>query len=186
MTILKIFFVLLLLFFPLGELARFDLENSIAFTINDILLVIVISIFILNSAFKKNIQKKFNSPLSVPIALFASIGLFSLVINSIYLKQAEFFTSFLYLLRWVLYAGVYFVVRSFDSYFKSKILILLVIAGMIIVAGGYLQYFLYPSLRNLYYLGWDEHLYRMFSSFLDPNFAGIFFVLFILFNTIFF
>src|SRR3989344_4212784 len=33
----------------------------------------------------------------------------------------------------------------------------------------------------LYYLGWDEHLYRLFSTFLDPNFAGAFFVLYFLF-----
>lgn len=186
MCLLKIVFVLFLLLFPLGELARFELGNSIAFTINDILLVIVISIFILNSVFTKNIQKNFNSPLLKPITIFVGIGLFSLVINSIYLKQAEFFTSFLYLLRWVLYAGVYFVVKSFDSHFRSKTSILLIIVGMIIVAGGYIQYFLYPALRNLIYLGWDEHLYRMFSSFLDPNFVGIFFVLYFLFILYFF
>jgi hypothetical protein len=51
------------------------------------------------------------------------------------------------------------------------------IVGQIIIGIGFLQYFLYPSLRNLYYLGWDEHLYRIFSVFLDPNFAGVIFVL---------
>ncbi len=42
---------------------------------------------------------------------------------------------------------------------------------------GLIQYFWYPYLRNLSYLGWDPHLYRVFSTFLDPNFASIFFVL---------
>jgi O-antigen ligase len=50
-------------------------------------------------------------------------------------------------------------------------------SGTVVVLIGYIQYFLYPDLKNLFYLGWDEHLYRMFSSFLDPNFAGAFFVL---------
>jgi len=39
-----------------------------------------------------------------------------------------------------------------------------------------LQFFLYPDLRNLMYLGWDPHYYRLFSTLLDPNFAGIIFV----------
>ena len=38
-----------------------------------------------------------------------------------------------------------------------------------------MQYVWYPYLRNLYYLGWDPHLYRVFSTLLDPNFAGIIF-----------
>jgi len=52
----------------------------------------------------------------------------------------------------------------------------------LVVVLGYIQYFLYPNLRNLYYLGWDDHLYRMFSSFLDPNFVGAFFVIYFLFT----
>ncbi len=44
-----------------------------------------------------------------------------------------------------------------------------------------IQYFFYPSLRNLYYLGWDEHLYRAFGQFLDPNFLGIFLGMYLLF-----
>ncbi len=31
------------------------------------------------------------------------------------------------------------------------------------------QYFLYPDLRNLFYLGWDPHLYRVFGLFLDTS-----------------
>jgi O-antigen ligase len=42
---------------------------------------------------------------------------------------------------------------------------------------GLIQFSFYQSLRNLYYLGWDEHLYRLFASFLDPNFAGAFLVM---------
>lgn len=28
-------------------------------------------------------------------------------------------------------------------------------------------------MRKLFYLGWDEHLYRLFSTLFDPNFAGM-------------
>ena len=42
---------------------------------------------------------------------------------------------------------------------------------------GLMQFFLYPDLRNLMYLGWDPHYYRLFSTLLDPNFVGIILVL---------
>jgi O-antigen ligase len=58
----------------------------------------------------------------------------------------------------------------------------LLFSGTVVVLLGFIQYFFYPSLRNLYYLGWDEHLYRLFSSFLDPNFAGAFFALFFIYT----
>jgi O-antigen ligase len=65
--------------------------------------------------------------------------------------------------------------KSKDSLNKK-----LIIAGSVFVLLGFIQYLFYPDLRNLYYLGWDEHLYRLFSTFLDPNFAGAFLVLLII------
>ena len=56
----------------------------------------------------------------------------------------------------------------------------LMVSGAIFIVFGYIQYLFYSNLRNLYYLGWDDHLYRLFSTFLDPNFAGIFLVLILL------
>lgn len=64
---------------------------------------------------------------------------------------------------------------------KKKLPILLMISGTLLLVGGFMQYFLYPSLRNLIYFGWDQHFYRMFSTFLDPNFFGLFLVLFFIF-----
>ncbi|MBI3619709.1 O-antigen ligase family protein [Candidatus Roizmanbacteria bacterium] len=40
-----------------------------------------------------------------------------------------------------------------------------------------LQYFFYPDLRNLYYLGWDPHLSRMFGLFFDTSVAGAIYAL---------
>ena len=37
---------------------------------------------------------------------------------------------------------------------------------------GLAQYFLFYDLRALYFLGWDDHLGRLVSTLLDPNFAG--------------
>jgi len=55
------------------------------------------------------------------------------------------------------------------------------ISGVVILAIGYLQFFFFSNLKNLYFLGWDDHMYRMVSSYLDPNFAGVIFVLFLIY-----
>ena len=55
--------------------------------------------------------------------------------------------------------------------------LLLLFSGLVIVGLGFVQYFFYLGLRNLYYLGWDEHLSFIFQL-LDPNFAGAFPALF--------
>lgn len=171
-----IFSLFLLILFPLGELARIDLPNNIAFMGVDIGIAIFSSIIVIRFIQ----QKKLHSQLLKPIAIFLSICLISLLINIPNLKQNEFCVSFLYFLRFTAYTSLYFVVCSLNSTVKKKIVLFLIVSGVLLLTVGYLQFFLYPSLRNLYYLGWDVHLYRMFSTFLDPNFFGTFLVLYLL------
>ena len=179
MGILKIIFSLLILSFPIAEIGRFQLSNGVAFSVNDVFLIFLVIAWI---GYHLLNRKKVNkNVLTNPIFIFISIALISLIVNIPHLSFVNFLISFSYLLRWVLYASLFFIVKDFDDKFKSRIPYLMLFSGIIVVIAGYTQYFLYPNLRNLFYLGWDEHLYRMFSSFLDPNFAGGFFVLFFIF-----
>lgn len=179
MEILKILFILVLLIFTGGEVLRFQVTNDIAVVANDIGVGILVVTWFAWHIFTR---KKFKLPfLAKAIFLFIGGGILSLLVNSKNFSSQELGVSFLYLLRWGMYAGVYFVVSEFNESFKKKIIYIMILVGLLIVFLGYIQYFFYPNLRNLYYLGWDEHLYRMFSSFLDPNFAGAFFVLLFLF-----
>jgi len=128
-------------------------------------------------------RKKINkSVLLKPVILFSLIGLVSLVLNLFNLTFDKFLISFLYLARWAGYASLYFIVKEFDEKLRLKTSYVMLVSGFFVVLIGFVQYFFYPSLRNLYYLGWDEHLYRLFSSFLDPNFVGAFFVIYFLFT----
>lgn len=180
MDILKIIFVILLLTFTLGESVRFDLGNSIFVKLTDFAVFTLVLTW-LTLEIKNRNNKIFGGQLSRSILLFVAIAFVSLVVNIKNLSNAEFLISLSYLARWVLYACLYYVVKSFPSEFKKKILYILFSTGALLVLFGFIQYFFYSSLRNLYYLGWDEHAYRMFSTFLDPNFAGAFFVLYLIF-----
>lgn len=179
MGVLKKLFIITLLLFPLGELIRINLGNSIVLKPLDIGTGLVVIVWLIFKLIKKEkIKQKY---VIVPILLFATIGFFSLIINYFSLSLNQFLASLMYLVRWIEYVGIFFVVSEFDKSFKKKIINSILSVGLIVVIVGYIQYFFYPSLKSLFYLGWDEHMHRMFSVFFDPNFAGAFFVLLFLF-----
>ncbi len=94
------------------------------------------------------------------------------------------FTAFLYLLRFAVYTGLFFYGRHHVQAEKKCVrhvfyaIFVIVILGIVSV---FVQYFLYPNLRNLQYLGWDPHLYRVFGLFFDVSVSGAFFGLSFLF-----
>ena len=179
MDLLKILVPLFFVSFSLGEIARIQFPNSITVGLFDIS-VVSLSFYIL----AKTRKSKFT--LKIPIILFILISLFSLGINFRRYELDQFLIGSLYLLRWIAYTGVYFSATSLSDKGKKYTLRFMMLSGIFIVFFGYLQFLFYPSLRNLYYLGWDEHIHRMFSTFLDPNFAGVVFVLFFVFFFIIF
>lgn len=175
---LKLIFIILLGTFLLAEVIRINLGNNISIKPVDIAVVVLLLSWITHNF--KNLTKNFKSDtLSKSIMSVILIMCISLAINFKNFSGTELLVGLSYIARWVLYSSLYFVVKSFPSKFKKKILYLLLITGSIFTFIGFIQYFLYSNLRNLYYLGWDEHMYRMFSTFLDPNFAGAFFVLYL-------
>ncbi len=46
---------------------------------------------------------------------------------------------------------------------------------------GFIQYFFWPDLTNYKYFGWDPHLNRLTSTFIDPTFVGLIFLLLLIF-----
>ena len=177
MSILKLLLILLLISLPCGELVRFDIGNNIIIKPLDFFAVLIL-IWTTVLYIK---EKSFRSSLQWYYFIFPLVGLISLCINSFWLKPTEFFASLLYLFRWVAYLSVFFAFIQTDKQYKKKVMWLLLADGFLVVVIGFLQFFFYPNLNDLFYLGWDNHLYRLFSTFLDPNFVGAFFVLYSIF-----
>lgn len=170
----------MLCFFPLGELGRMQIGNGIALKINDFFVALTIVWWLLYYVSHKKARLQ-NNTLLKPFLIFLGICVLSLLVNFSRFSPSEIFVSFMYLIRFVLYGLLLFVVAEFDQKFKQRIITLLIWIGGIVVGIGFFQYAFYQDLHSLFYLGWDEHMYRMFSSFLDPNFAGAFFVLYLMF-----
>lgn len=176
MQIVGVLFVLLLAIFPLGQVGRVESGGGVNLLLNDFIVFLLVVVW----GFSKVIKNKENlmsKPFAKQIFLFGGLAFISLSLNPLHLTFSELAVSSLYLFRWIAYALLFFIVSGFSDPFKRKIPYMLVGMGMVTALIGFVQYILYPNLRNLYYAGWDDHLYRLFSSFLDPNFAGGIFVL---------
>lgn len=118
--------------------------------------------------------------ISQSFLLFLLIALVSLILTPLSLTPLQSVTSFLYILRLLIYFSVYPTLQflALEKKIRNEdIYKTVVVSGIALSVIGWLQYFLYPDLRNLYYLGWDPHYKRIFSTFLDPNFLGIYLVI---------
>lgn len=167
-------YLLLLIIFPLGVLIRITPFINVNIYPQDLLvglIFLITLIFYIKRGFRyKNIFK--------PIFIFNLIAIMSLIINSVWLSGMELLVALSYLLRLDAYFSLLFL--GLFGFNKLQVKILkktFLVSSLFVVIFGFVQFIFYNNLRNLYYLGWDEHLYRLFSTFLDPNFMGLFLAL---------
>lgn len=179
MGILKFLLNLLLITIPIGVVIRIPLASNVYTYPIDVTVVSIFLVFLFLSIKNKKTPKP--RKVFLPLFFFYLFTMLSLSLNARFLNLSFFLISFLYLGRFIVYSSLLFTFQILDKKFIDSYKLKLAISGFIFVIFGYVQYALYPNLRNLYYAGWDEHLYRMFSTFLDPNFAGAFLVLLLLF-----
>ncbi len=171
--------ILLFIVFPFGQLTRLPLNiPEVNIYLQDILVGGLAGSWIIYHLLKKIPFPK--PPLLKPILFFFAIALLSLLVNSFHLLERETLVAGLYLVRFMSYAGIYFI--TYDLVKKGNIngnslKLGLIFAGVASAIFGLVQYFLYPDLGNLAYLGWDPHKFRIFGTFFDPAFLGLILVL---------
>ena len=163
----KLFLIIFVFLLSLGQLQRIELSSGIAFYFHDLLIFIylVFQQKIIIKKLKKNkiFSKKINLIFFIWIILGWTVAIFT--------KNLDF-KAFLYFARLIVY--LLFAV-TFKENYKNEKRIYLLISKLILVI-GFLQYFLLPDLRFIFYSGWDDHYYRLTSTILDPAFTAIIFV----------
>lgn len=107
---------------------------------------------------------------------FIAAAVLSDVLSPLEYDTLPLLTALMYLGRITAYASFFLTAEYIvgkkgvsDRFITSS----LISGGAAMAVLGWVQYFLYPDLRNLEYLGWDPHLGRIFSTILDPNYFGI-------------
>lgn len=163
--------LLLILSLSFGQLGRIVLFPGINLYLQDIL---ILSLILFN--LPQLVQSKtYRTPLTKPILVFATTTTISLLLSLFRYPPTQVFSGSLYLFRFLAYALIFFIARK--SPHKQQLLRYLSITGLAVAVFGLIQYAFVPDTRFLYDLGWDRHYYRLISTFLDPNFTGIFLVL---------
>jgi hypothetical protein len=166
----KLVFIYLLLF-PFGQLLAIRLSIFNAnIRLHPIDLVALASVFCLSLR---------NPPLpKVSKFLYGLLAsaLFSLALSLIFFDPAALAIGLLYFLRVFAYVAffvaIYNLVKARPQY-KKTLFYGLIIVSLEVGLLGLVQYLFLPDLRFLYALAWDDHLFRLAGTFLDPGFTGI-------------
>ncbi len=173
--VMKWLYLFLILALPFGQLQRIPVSLKQLPEIN-LYLTDLISLAILAFWGIKLIKKQAKPPReSRYFGLFFAITAISLSANVSWLGIRNAAIASLYLIRLIAYSSIYFALPSLKLSAKkaAKIIPLLYWAGTLVAIFGLLQYVLYPDIRPLNPRGWDPHLYRVVSLFLDPGFTGL-------------
>jgi O-antigen ligase len=159
----NIFIFLFLVIFPFGQIIRIGILQPID--------------FIVGLAAVYTILKKLETPRVIKyfglFVLFASLTwIFSIFI----FRQIDVLYGLLYLFRLVAYYffGIY-VWNFVKKVANSKMLLMdsLLVVSIISSIFGWVQFFTFPDIKNLFRFGWDIHLFRLVGTFLDPTFLGL-------------
>ncbi len=164
-------FFFLILCLLLGQLTRISLYNQkINFTFFDIGVGLMVGYFFIRYRLSPFFQKS-----NLPVVLFGGWVVISYMVNIASYDLLDNIVAVFYSLRLfgLLSLFVYFRFHFMEEKesFSQVIwpLRMFVICFSLV---SLVQYFLYPNLRNLQYLGWDPHQYRLFGSYLEPVIAG--------------
>lgn len=164
-----ILFCIFLVSLLAGELGGIPLASGVVIYLHDI----VLGILLVAAGVCLVRKQQITTPKLIrPAVAFTAAAIISLLFSIPRFGLSGAATSSLYLLRWVFYALLYvFLLQDVISVDFTQWG--LYAFGTAFSALGLVQFLLYPNLRFLMYLGWDPHYYRLFSTLLDPNFAGV-------------
>jgi len=166
--------------FSLGQLGRVSFFNQqVNFYLYEVLMGILLLFYFLKLKFTP-LKKLFDSQqwifwgfIYLLISFFVKFFDYSLFENIV---------SFLYLLRLFFYFLFFTYLYFYYQKKEKKDLVLgFLIFSFLTIIFSFVQFFLYPNLRNLAYLGWDVHQNRVFGVFFDTSVAASIYGLFFLF-----
>lgn len=110
--------------------------------------------------------------------IFTMVATISLILTPLSLTLNQYFSSFLYTIRFSVFVLLGWLIFSKAlPVFSKNLEKVLIYSGISLAVLGLMQFIILPDLRFLAQFGWDPHLYRTVSTFLDPNFLGAYLVL---------
>lgn len=157
--------------FPFGQLLRLTIEIPTlqkSFPIHPIEAVGLISFFTFVGV--KNFKNLPNF-----LKSFLAVGILSFLFSFTIFEPREIVVGILYNLRIISFIGVYLLFKKYASQKgkRESLVDVFLLVFMFVGLFGFIQYFFYPDLRPIQEFGWDNHLYRLTGTLLDPAFTGV-------------
>ena len=171
MKVLTLLIYALFLVLPFGQLERLPQPYpGVNLYLHDLIIAALVCFWAIT-----RLKKLKPPPLARPLLWFVAAALFSLLPALFRHPPNQILVGSLYLLRFVFYAGLYFVFSdpALVKNLKLKPANLLLVSGLTLVGLGLFQYLFFPDVRFLAASGWDDHFYRVISPLFDPNFTGL-------------
>lgn len=172
---MRILFYLLFFLFSLGQLGRITLPGGqINFYLYEPLMAIIFLVFLFRNRLDPIVVGY--RKLKIVYA-FDAFLVFSFITGLYGFSYDSNLVALLYLSRLIFYQ-VFFLYLHFDLEKTKNIRLFkegFYLSIFLVTISSLVQYFFYPNLRNLYYLGWDPHLNRLFGVFFDTGLAAAFF-----------
>lgn len=165
----------LVLAFIAGNIYKITLFSS---DVRVSVLDLVVFFLVLFALYKNHIYIPLKN-LKTPLGIFIIVALASLIPAYFRFGQKAVIVGVLYLVRFGLYASLFWVFKKLFN--SNQIKKLIMVLGLTLVFTGLVQYFLMPDIRFLKTFGWDDHYYRVVGTLLDPGFMGIMLVMFLVF-----
>lgn len=183
-TNLKLGLYLVVFIAVFGQFLRFRLHFGGGIMALDILVGIMCVVFCIKQCTYYKSWKLNATGMS--ILGFLAIGIISLLFGSLTLSPGAIMKSSFYLIRLICYCSLFFIARQELQTRKDQknILAFILFTGVILCIAGFVQLWLFPDFLHLklYELGWDPHINRLTSTWLDPNFFGGYLVLLLMFS----
>lgn len=156
---------LILAALSLGEFVK--LQNGVA--LYDVLIVIYlfVNLWQIKNVLKGKIRRAG--------WLFTGVLLASFVLNAFGKSLNELVVPTAYLLRWTTYYLLFCLVMVNGQ--KEEVVKALRVYGLTVLTIGLVQRLVFPDMRMLFGLGWDDHYYRLIGTWFDPNLTGLVLVL---------
>ena len=175
----RVFLFLIFALFPFGQLEKLPLGiNGVSIYLHDLVLVLVwVWLLIKKRSWIEDLKR---SKMANRFGIFIAVAFLSWLTALSKWGVGPSIFGLAYLTRFVLLSGVYFAVRVLVDGGEVRIgqVNKLLRSGIFWTAVfGWIQYFFWPDLTYLKYLGWDDHYFRLTGTFLDPNFMGLVLVL---------
>jgi O-antigen ligase len=159
----NIFLFLFLVLFPFGQVIRIGLLQPIDAVVGLSALYVIL---------KRVERPKFFKYFEIILVVVGFSWLFSVFI----FRQTTVFYGLLYFFRLAAYFYFFVYVWNFvksREINKKLLLNSLLVVSITSAIFGWIQYFTVPSIKPFFSLGWDEHLFRLVGTFLDPPFIGL-------------